>query len=68
VASSADGAKLATCVYGGYVYCAQATIQTSSTVGTGGWIAGGANAAMELIYAGNGQFLPLSFVGTVVGQ
>jgi hypothetical protein len=60
VASSADGTKLMAGVYWGGIYTAQATIQTTTTPGTTGHLAGGQNTAIELQYVGNGLFLPLS--------
>jgi hypothetical protein len=65
VASSADGTKLAAGIYGGGIYTAQTTIQTTTTPGAAGHLTGGQNTAIELQYIGNGQFLPLSYVGTL---
>ena len=65
IASSADGTKLAAGIYGGGIYTAQTTIQTATTPGTAGYLAGGQNTAIELQYIGNGLFLPLSYVGTL---
>ena len=65
IASSADGTKLVAAVYGAGIYTAQGTIQTATTPGTAGYLAGGQNSAIELQYIGNGLFLPLSYVGTL---
>jgi hypothetical protein len=65
IASSADGTKLVAAAYGAGIYTAQGTIQTATTPGIAGYFAGGQNSAIELQYIGNGQFLPLSYVGTL---
>jgi hypothetical protein len=66
IASSADGTKLAAVdFWGGGIWTAQATIQTTTTPGTAGYLTGGQNSAIELQYIGNGQFMPLSYVGTI---
>jgi hypothetical protein len=65
VASSTDGTKLVAGVSGGGIYAAQATIQTTTTPGPAGHLAGGQNTAIELQYIGNGLFLPLSYAGTL---
>jgi hypothetical protein len=44
---------------------AQAAIQTTTTPGTAGYLAGGPNSAIELQYIGNGQFMPLNYVGAI---
>ena len=61
VASSADGTKLAASVYNGQLY----TSTTTTTVGTEGSLTGDQFAALELLYIGGGQWLPLSYVGTM---
>ena len=38
---------------------------TNTTSGTSGYLTGAVNSAIELQYVGNGQFLPLSYAGTV---
>ncbi len=63
VASSSDGTKLVAWVYGGQIY----TYQQSTTVGATGYVTGEQGAAIELQYVGNNQFLPLSYVGTILG-
>jgi hypothetical protein len=37
----------------------------STTIGTAGYLLGNQNSAIELQYLGNGQFLPISFVGLI---
>jgi hypothetical protein len=61
VASSADGSKLVAVEYQGQVYIST----PSSPSGTAGSLFGSQNAAIELIYIGNGQFIPLSQTGTI---
>ena len=65
VACSADGSKVFAGVSGGQIYTALATIGT--TPGAAGYLIGGQFTTIELQYIGNGQFLPLSHEGTVVG-
>jgi len=65
IASSADGTKLAAVLYPGGIWTAQATIQMTTTPGTAGYLAGGQTSAIELQYIGNGQFMPLSYVGPI---
>jgi hypothetical protein len=49
------------------IYTPQASGQTATTSGAAGYLAGGQSAAIELQYIGNGQFRPLSFLGTITG-
>ena len=49
-------------------YTPQFNGQTATTSGAAGYLAGGQDAAIELQYVGNGQFLPLSFVGTITAH
>ncbi|HXR04102.1 MAG TPA: hypothetical protein VN836_05275 [Verrucomicrobiae bacterium] len=68
IASSADGTKLAAAVNNattGGIFISQASSQTTTTVGTTGYIVGGQGAAVELQYIGNGQFMPVSSAGTI---
>ncbi|MGA2801327.1 MAG: hypothetical protein ABSE97_02990 [Verrucomicrobiota bacterium] len=69
IASSADGSRLAAAVNStsnGGIYISQASSQTATTtVGTTGYITGGQGSAVELQYIGNGQFMPVSFAGTI---
>jgi hypothetical protein len=62
IASSADGSLLAAVVYGGNIYVSS---QSSTTTGTAGYLIGPQHSAIELIYAGNNLFLPLSHEGTI---
>ncbi|HXF10686.1 MAG TPA: hypothetical protein VN625_07880, partial [Desulfuromonadaceae bacterium] len=62
IASSADGSVLAACVYGGSIYLSS---QSSTTTGVGGYLFGQQHSAIELIYVGNGVFLPLNHEGTI---
>ena len=64
VASSADGSKLVAAVGGGFLY----TSSPMTTLGTGGYLLGAAFAQIELLYLGNGQFLPLSHEGAILGN
>ena len=62
IAASADGSQLAAAVYGGKIYVSS---QSSTTTGTAGYLIGSQHSAIELIYAGNNLFLPLSHEGTI---
>jgi hypothetical protein len=62
VASSSDGSLLAAVVYGGNIYVSS---QASTTTGTAGYLFGPQHSAIELIYAGNNLFLPLSHEGAI---
>ena len=62
VACSADGSKLVAAPYGGYIYTSG---QGFTTAGTGGYLSGGYQTALELQYVGNGLFIPLSHEGTI---
>ena len=59
VAVSADGSAQAIAANGIYIR------SETSTVGTSGYVTGSGNAAIELIYLGGGQFMPLSYTGTL---
>jgi hypothetical protein len=63
VTSSADGSKFVA-VGSSAVYIGQPNPSTTTTATTG-YLAGGQNTAVELQYIGNGQFMPLSYVGTI---
>lgn len=67
IASSADGTRLAASVYAtsSGVYTSQASMQTSSTTGTNGFISGGQGTAVELQYYGSAKFMPVSSAGTI---
>ena len=62
IAASADGSQLAAAVYGGNIYISS---QSSTTTGTAGYLISSQHSAIELIYAGNNLFLPLSHEGTI---
>jgi hypothetical protein len=62
IASSADGSLLVAAVYGGNIYV---SAQSSTTTGPAGYLIGPQHSAIELIYAGNNLFLPLSHEGTI---
>jgi hypothetical protein len=62
VAASADGSQLVATVNGGNIYISS---QSSTTVGAAGYLSGGQHSAIELIYTGNGIFLPLNHEGTI---
>ena len=65
VTSSADGTKLVAAVNGGQIYTSVPTSVSSTTSGTAGYLLGNQNSAIELQYLGNGQFLPISYVGNI---
>jgi hypothetical protein len=70
IVSSANGSKLAAAVFppgggSGPIYYSSAAAQTSSTVGTSGFISGSQGSAVELQYIGNNQFMPVSSVGLI---
>jgi hypothetical protein len=68
IASSADGTKLAAVVNNamvGGIYVSQASPQTTTTVGTTGYIIGGQGSAVELQCIGRNQFMPVSFAGNI---
>ena len=62
IASSADGSQFAAAVYGGKLYVSS---QSGTTPGVTGYLVGQQHSAIELIYAGNNLFLPLSHEGTI---
>jgi hypothetical protein len=61
-ACSADGSKLVLVASGSQIYTSS---QGSTTTGTAGYLVGPQHSAIELIYAGNNLFLPLSHEGTI---
>ena len=65
IVSSADGTRLAAGAFEGPIWTADAPIQSTTTPGTAGYMSGGQYSALELQYIGNGQFMPLSYVGTI---
>lgn len=62
ITSSADGSKLAAVANGGFIYTSS---QGSTTTGANGYLSGAQHSAIELIYTGNGNFLPLNHEGTI---
>jgi len=62
IAASADGSQFAAVAYGGNIYISS---QSSTTTGSAGYLMGSQHSAIELIYAGNNLFLPLSHEGTI---
>jgi hypothetical protein len=62
LACSADGSLLAATVHGGGIYLSS---QNSTTAGANGYLFGTQHSAIELIYTGNGTFLPLNHEGTI---
>lgn len=74
IASSSSGSVLAAGINtnsasgANGIYSSQATSQTTTTAGTSGYISGGQGSAVELQYIGNGQFMPVSSVGTIWGN
>ncbi len=63
VASSPDGTKLVAVANGGRIYISVLI----TTLGTAGFLTGGQFSAIELQYIGNGQFMPISYVGGISG-
>lgn len=62
LASSANGSKLLGAINGGFIYT---SAQGSTTTGAAGYLYGAQQSAIELNYAGNGIFIPLSHEGTI---
>ncbi len=62
VASSSDGSKLVAVVNGGQIYASAST----TTSGTAGYLLGDSHSAIELQYVGNGQFIPISYAGSLL--
>jgi hypothetical protein len=62
IASSANGSKIVGAVNGGFIYTSS---QGVTTTGTTGYLYGAQQSAIELNYAGNGIFIPLSHEGTI---
>lgn len=68
IACTADGAKFVAAVAGGQIYTSTtaAVPSVSTTTGTAGRLTGGQGSAVELLYVGNGEFIPLSYMPTLV--
>jgi hypothetical protein len=62
VASSADGSTLAAAGTSTQIYVSS---QATTTPGTAGSLSGTRLSAVELEYIGNGEFMPVSYVGTI---
>jgi hypothetical protein len=65
VASSSDGTKLVAVVNNGQIYTS--TASTTTTTGTLGYLTGEQYAAIELQYIDGGQWMPLSYAGSMGG-
>jgi photosystem II stability/assembly factor-like uncharacterized protein len=68
IVCSTDGSRLAASVGTGQIFISippPMTPATTTTVGTTGYLLGGQGTAIELLYFGNNQFIPLSHEGTV---
>ncbi|MCS7337845.1 MAG: hypothetical protein NZ739_06355 [Verrucomicrobiae bacterium] len=63
VAVSADGGTVIAGPNGAQLYVSS---QATTTPGAAGYLAGLRLAAIELQYIGNGQFIPVSFAGTIM--
>jgi hypothetical protein len=70
VASSVDGTKLVACDMSGqiYTYSTNSFTMGDTTIGTGGYLSGSQNDAVELQYIGADTFLPLSHEGSLGAQ
>jgi len=49
----------------GQIYTSAPSSVPGPTSGTAGYLLGNQNSAIELQYVGNGQFIPISYVGTI---
>ncbi len=70
IASSSDGSKLVAVENGGLIYTSSpldTTTTASTTTGAAGYLTGGWGSTIELVYVGNGQWLPLTHEGTIFG-
>jgi hypothetical protein len=63
VACSSDGTKIV--AVGDSIYSSQFNPQLTTSIGPSGYLVGAQSAAIELQYVGNGQFRPLSYVGSI---
>jgi len=68
VASSTDGTRLVAVVNSGQIYTSSGASSSTTTIGTAGDLVGGQSTAIELQYIGNGQWIPLSHEGTIIGH
>ncbi len=62
VACSGDGGTMAALAISSQIFISS---QTSTTVGAAGQLIGSRLSAVELIHAGNGVFIPISYVGNI---
>ncbi len=62
VACSGDGGTMAAVAPANQIYVSS---QTSTTTGAAGQLIGSRLSAVELIHAGNGVFIPISYVGNI---
>ena len=65
VAASSDASRLVATVQNGLIYTSILANGVSSSVGTAGYLLGDQYSSIELQYVGNGQFIPLSHIGTI---
>jgi hypothetical protein len=65
VAASANGHKLLAGDVFGNIYTASSLLPLATTPGTAGYLSGDQFTAIELQYIGNGQWMPLSYVGAI---
>jgi hypothetical protein len=64
IASSGTGSRLVTAVNNGQIFNSIA----STTIGTGGTLIGSQYAVLGLQYVGNGQWIPLTSIGSFTGN
>jgi len=65
VACTPDGSKFVATVSGGQIYTGQVYLSSdATTVGATGYLMGSQYSSIELQYIGNGQFVPISYIGT----
>jgi hypothetical protein len=65
VAASANGHILLAGDVFGNIYTASSLLPLATTPGTAGYLSGDQFTAIELQYIGNGQWMPLSYVGAI---
>jgi hypothetical protein len=67
VTCSNDGAKLVAAAKNGQIWTSSPVVSsdTTTTLGSAGYLVGGRGAALELLYTGNGQFFALGSSGTI---
>ena len=62
VACSGDGSTMVAVATSSQIFVSS---QTSTTIGASGQLIGSRLSAVELIHAGNGVFIPISYVGNI---